>query len=79
MPRRDFTNVISIPDTGNAELNKALNAMKENLELLCGQRGDSINHAVLKGDIEVDYPDNPAVLDSLKETVRKLLVSLKAR
>lgn len=76
MSRRDFTNV-QLPDTGNAELNKALNAMKENIELLCALRGDPINHAVVKGDIETAYPDSEGDIDDLRETVRKLMVDLK--
>lgn len=32
-----------------------MDATKENLELLCSQRGDGSKSAVLKGDITVDY------------------------
>lgn len=76
MPRRDFTNMVRVP-TGNADLDKMLNAMAENIELLCGLRGDANNHAVVKGDIDTDYPDDPAVLDDVKETLRKVMVNLK--
>lgn len=76
MPRRDFVN-IQLPDTGNAELNKALNALKENVELLAGLRGDPINHAVVKGDIEVAYPPVDADTDDLRETLRGLLTNMK--
>jgi hypothetical protein len=82
MPRRDFTNIPAIVDTGNSELNKTLNAMKENIELLCALRGDVGNHALVRGDITTDYPDTPTSaslndLTTLKETVRKLMVNLK--
>jgi hypothetical protein len=82
MSRRDFVNIPAIIDTGNGDLNKILNAMKENIELLCALRGDANNHAVVKGDIETDYPDTPADIDlaalvALKETLRRLMVDLK--
>lgn len=82
MPRRDFVNMPNAPDTGNGDLNKTLSAMKENIELLCGLRGDVNNNAVIKGDVDIDYPDDPTAADltnltRLKETVRKLMVVLK--
>lgn len=82
MPRRDFANMPALVDSGNPELNKLLATMRENIELLCGLRGDAANHAVVKGDIEQDYPDEPASnslaeLTKLKEVVRKLMVNLK--
>jgi hypothetical protein len=82
MPRRDFINIPAVLDTGNGDLNKLLNAMKENIELLCGLRGDSHNHAVVRGDVDTDYPSTPEdasveSLTELKETVRKLMVNLK--
>lgn len=81
MPRRDFIN-ISLPDTGNAELNKALNAMRENIELLAALRGDASNHAVVKGDVETAYPqaltgDNTTDIENLHDTVRMLIADLK--
>lgn len=82
MPRRDFVNIPALIDTGNGDLNKALNAMKENIELLCGLRGDPSNHAVIKGDIDTYYPQTPednslASLLELKESLRNLMVDLK--
>lgn len=83
MSRRDFVSIPQLPDTGSAEMNKALNAMKENIELLCGQRGAPINHAVLKGDIETGYPSEitdvtVAQVDGLRDKLRSLLAALKA-
>lgn len=82
MPRRDFVSLPTTPETGNADLNKFLNSLRENVELLCGLRGGTNNIAVVKGDIEIDYPAEPTVADldaltSLKETVRQLMVELK--
>lgn len=82
MPRRDFVSIPKLPDTGNADLNKALNAIVENIELLCGLRGNINNHAIVKGDIEQDYPETMTAVDidnltSLRETVRKLMVEMK--
>lgn len=81
--RRDFVGIPVVPDTGNADLNRFLAALKENIELLCGLRGQQQNNiAVVKGDIETDYPDTPTAFDFnnlvvLKEVVRKLMVNLK--
>lgn len=82
MPRRNFVNIVAIVDSGNPDLNKALNAMKENIELLCGLRGGAEDHAVIKGEITTAYPTEPASaslneLMLLRETVRKLMIELK--
>lgn len=83
MPRRDFVSLLNVPDTGNPELNKFLNAMKENVELLAGLRGDRHNFAVVRGDITTDYPDTITAVsvdsvDGLRDTVRQLMVEMKA-
>lgn len=81
--RRDFVGIPNVPDTGNPDLNKFLASMKENVELLCALRGTQQNNvAVVKGDIETDYPDAPTASDlnnltALFQTVRKLMVNLK--
>lgn len=83
MSRRDFVGIPVVPDTKNADLNRFLAALKENIELLCGLRGQQPNNvAIVKGDIETDYPDNPTAADLnnmlvLKEVIRKLMVNLK--
>ena len=82
MPRRDFVSLLNVPDTGNPELNKFLNAMKENVELLAGLRGASHNYAVVKGDITTDYPDqitavSVASVDGLRDSLRQLMVEMK--
>lgn len=83
MSRRDFVGIPVVPDTKNADLNRFLAALKENIELLCGLRGQQPNNvAIVKGDIETDYPDNPTAVDLnnmlvLKEVIRKLMVNLK--
>lgn len=77
MPRRDFAGIPNPPDTGNADMNRFLNAIKENLELLCGQRGDDINFSVVKGDITTAYPEANNTLPELTETVRGIMVNMK--
>lgn len=82
MPRRDFVSLLTVPDTGNPELNKFLNGLKENVELLCSLRGDAGNHAVVKGDIATDYPStitaaSVAQIDGLRDTLRRVMVELK--
>lgn len=56
--------------------------LRENIELLNGTRGDSINHAVVKGDIEV--ATSPALTGitatdfiNLKTTLDALIRALK--
>lgn len=68
--------------SGNSDLDKMLFAMLQNVELLCNLRATSNDAAVVKGDIETDYPADPAdnslaSLQALKETVRALMVDLK--
>lgn len=81
--RRDFVGIPVVPDTGNADLNRFLSALKENIELLCNLRGQQQNNvAIVKGDITTDYPDQPTAFDFnnlvvLKEVIRKLMVDLK--
>ena len=77
MPRNDYVSLQRVPDTGNAELNKFLAAMKENVELLCALRGAVSNHAVTKGTVTTDYPDTDGDLASLRETLRNVMVNLK--
>jgi hypothetical protein len=82
MALRHFANLPALVDTGNPELNKFLAAVRENVELLAGLRGEPSDWAVLKGDIDTAYPDDPIAVDlntivSLKETLRKLMVDLK--
>lgn len=81
--RRDFVGIPVVPDTGNPDLNRFLAALKEDIELLCALRGQEMNNiAVVKGDIETDYPATPTAVDlnnlmALRETVRLLMVDLK--
>lgn len=55
MARKDFP---SLPQSAEniGEIQDSLGLMRESVELLTGTRGDSINHAVLRGDIEVQTP-----------------------
>lgn len=81
--RRDFVGIPVVPDTGNADINRFLAAIKENIELLCNLRGQQPNNvAVVKGDIDTDYPQTPTAADlnnlmALKETLRLVMVNLK--
>lgn len=68
---------MNVPDTGNDALNKALAAIVENVELLCGQRNPPALNAVQRGDITQTYPAADATLAELADTVRKLMRNLK--
>ena len=68
---------MNVPDTGNDALNKALAAIVENVEMLCGQRSPLERNAILHGDITQTYPATDASLSELTDTVRKLMRNLK--
>lgn len=82
MPLNRFVNIPVIPQTGNPDLDKSLNGLKENVELLCALRGTVENNAVIKGNVTQDYPATPTAADltnltALQEVVRGLMVNLK--
>lgn len=51
MARRDFITLQASPPTEDATLAKWLSTLNYNLNLLAGLGGDSINYAVLKGEV----------------------------
>lgn len=88
MARKDFP---ALPQTSDnpAEIRDSVELMRETIELLSGQRGDSINHAVLRGDIAVQIPSDMDSINTgllvdvigdvanLQETVIALIQALK--
>ena len=81
MPRNTFQSMPIIPPTGNDPMDRALETMRENIEMLCGMRSKN-DTAVTRADITVAYPaelTGTAATDiaNLRETLRFLLVNLK--
>lgn len=81
MPRNPFVSIPVLPDTGTEGLNRALEAMKQNIEMLCGMRGAD-DTAVTRRQIETTYPlsitgDNTTDIANLRETLRALMADLK--
>lgn len=80
--RRDFVGIPQTPAGLDPSLQYFVNGLRENIELLAGQRGAVSNHAVVKGDMEaVGYPsltgDNDTDIRTLWETLNLLITALK--
>lgn len=73
---RNFVSIPRIPDLDNPGLQAALEAMRENIELLAGLRGSNHNHAIVRGDIETGYP-TAASVDALYTALNDLLTRMK--
>jgi hypothetical protein len=88
MARKDFP---ALPQTSDnpSEMRDSIELLRETVELLSGQRGDAINHSVLRGDIAIQIPSemdsvNTGLLSdligdvaNLQETVIALIQVLK--
>lgn len=51
-----FIAIPQLPKNIPGDLAQFLSALKENVELLTGTRGDAESHAVLRGDIRTEAP-----------------------
>jgi len=81
MPRNNFQSIPTLPDTGHDGLNRALEAMKQNIELLCGMRGSG-ETAIIKNFVSTAYPaavtgTTATDIANLRETLRSLMTDLK--